>query len=333
MLTIVHANDLLNGTYVLSLNELRLLALACSKVDSKGPNTASIRINVSEFKEVYGINYGQIYPELRQAVKGLMRKPVTIFDSSSNKVKELAWLSENEYETDDGSYVKLRFSNSIEPFLFELREKFTALNFEFASRLNTAFSFRLYQWLYQEKNTKRSKRNGAVEVTLDIRAMKERTGIKENSYERWGDFKDKVLSPAVERINANTDLSVIYRPIKTGRKTTHVRFSYIEEKATFAKPLRPRLRRRPKVLAGSRAEGDWMHENLTLLLNYEAQLKDYDPAAKMTLPDLRKMAQYASIGAPELKARIAEEIAQRTVENKQGKTEDEQVTIPDLEFT
>ncbi|HCE2599722.1 TPA: replication initiation protein [Vibrio parahaemolyticus] len=308
-LTVVHANELVEASYALSIDELRVIALASTKVDSRKSNVGEIRIDVSEFKETYELSHGHVYSDLRDAVKSIMRKPIRLFDG--NTVKELAWLSSNEYRTDDGSYVLIEFSNKIEPYLFELKERFTAINFEHAARLNTSFSFRLYQWLYKAKNLNNNKQGATSVVQLEVEWMKSQAALI-GSYERWDVFCDKVLKPSIDRINANTDLSVIYEPIKTGRKVTAVKFTYVVEAGAFEKPLRPRLMRRPKVSKGSHEEGVWMRKNLALLLDYEAKLKAYDAEAKLNLPDLRKMAEYAAIAEPELQQRLKNEIEERT---------------------
>lgn len=309
-LTIVHANELVEASYSLSMDELRVIALASTKVDSRKKSIGEIRIDVSDFKKAYGVNHGHVYSDLRNAVKSIMRKPIRFFDG--NVVRELAWLSSNEYRTDNGSYVVIEFSPKIEPYLFELKERFTAVNFEYASKLNTPFSFRLYQWLYRDKNFKRSKHGETISVEFEVDWMKSKSGLSANSYERWDVFSDKVIKPAIDKINANTDLSVIWRPIKTGRKVTAVKFNYVIEVGTTEKPIRPRLHRRPRVMKGSHDEGIWMRKNLMLLLNFEAKLKNYDSNMKLSLPDLRKMFEYAIIAEPELQQRLKEEIKIRT---------------------
>ena len=314
-LTIVHANELVEASYSLSIDELRVIALASTKVNSKQKNVGEIRIDVSEFKKAYGINHGSVYSDLRDAVKSIMRKPVKMFDGQ--KVQEYSWLVKNEYFVDDGSYVIVEFSKYIEPYLFELKDRFTTINFEFAAKLNTPFSFRLYQWLYKAKKLNKNKNGDVVEVNFDVGWMKSQTALF-GEYERWRNFNDRVLKPAVEKINANTDLSVIYEPIKTGRRVTAVKFTYVVEVGSEEKPLRPRLMRRPKVTKGSHEEGMWMRKNLALLLDYEAKLKAYDKAAKLTLPDLRKMIEYASVAERELQIRLSDELKTRKRKNMQS---------------
>ena len=310
-LTIVHANSLVEASYSLNITEMRILALASTKVDSKTKSIGEIRINVSEYNKTYEITHKRSYGDLRDAVKSIMRKPVKFYEGS--KVKELSWLVMNEYDLDEkGSHVLLEFSPKIEPYLFELKERFTQINFKYASKLNTSFSFRLYQWLKKIEHLNKHKDGLAISNTLDIEWMKQQAQLI-GQYDRWGNFNDFVIKPAIDKINANTDISVFYEPVKSGRKVTAVKFSYVVEKdESCIKPLRPRLFRRPKVVKGSHEEGVWMRKNLALLLEYEVQLKQYDNKAKLALADLRKIADYASICDKITEDRVRNEIALRT---------------------
>ena len=312
-LTVVHANELVEASYSLSMDEIRLISLASTKVDSRKASVGEIRIDVAEFAEAYGLTHGHVYSDLRDAVKSIMRKPIRLFDGE--EVIELAWLQATRYKQNNGSHVLIEFSSKFEPYLFELKDRFTAINFEYATKLNTPFSFRLYQWLYKAKNLNNTKVGDAVIVQLEIDWMKSQMAIN-GTYDRWEAFNRKVLTPSVERINANTDLSVIYEPIKTGRKVTAVKFTYVVEVGSEEKPLRPRLIRRPKVTKGSHEEGVWMRKNLALLLDYEEKLKAYDKAAKLTLPDLRKMLEYASVAEEELQIRLSDELKKRQTKRK-----------------
>lgn len=307
--TVVHANELLDASYSLTTTETRLIALAASKVNSKKENIGEIKISVGEFEKAYSITNGNSYSELKNAVRTIMRKPVRICDGDD--VTELAWFIKNQYKnSDSGSHVIFQFSPLIEPYLFELKERFTAINFEFASKLNTPFSFRLYQWLKKVENLNKNKDGHAVSTVLNINWMKDKAQLQ--GYERWDNFNLRLIKPAIEKINMNTDISVFYEPVKTGRKVTAVKFSYVVEKdESCMKPLRPRLFRRPKVKKGSHEEGQWMRKNLALLLGYEVQLKQYDNKAKLALADLRKIAEYASICDKITEDRIKHEIALR----------------------
>ena len=309
-LTIVHANQLIDASYCFNLIEMRVLSLASTKIDSRKSKIGEIRIDVSEYDRTYGIKNNRSYGDLRDAVKSIMRKPIKLFDGS--KIRELSWLVMNEYETDDyGSHVLIEFSPKIEPYIFDLKERFTSISFEYAARLNTSFSFRLYQWLKKVQYVDGNKMNGSVEVIFSIDWMKSQAQIK-GDHSRWGHFHDRVIKPAVEKINTNTDISVIYEPIKSGRKVIAVKFVYVLEKDKLCiKPIRPRLSRRPKATQGSHEESLWMHKNLALLLSYQKELNIYDASEKLNIQDLDRMAEYAAICDTETHQKIIKELNNR----------------------
>ena len=312
-LIVVQSNQLIDASYSLSVNEKRLVMLAATKFNSKNSAPLSpVRIYVSEFVNHFNIDKNSAYRELKSAVDSILTKPVRIYNQDEDKVIKLAWLIASEYKKSDGSHVDVIFSPLITPFLFELKNNFTSVDFEYASKLNTTFSVRLYEWLKSVQHLHSYKINHAVVKEFDIEWMKDRTKI--NGYPRWGDFNDYVIKPAVDKINANTDISVFYEPVKTGRKVTAVKFNYVVEKdASCMKPMRPRLYRRPKVMKGTHEEGVWMRKNLALLLEYEAQLKRYDDKEKLALTDLRKIAEYASICDRITEDRAKKEIELRTI--------------------
>lgn len=309
---IVQSNDLVEASYNLSIDEMRLLSFVASKIDSKKKNIGEIKVSSSEFSNVFSLSKANVHRNLINSVKTLANKSVTMqLDNKRNIV--LPWLAMGIYDRqpNEGSYVIVAFSQYIEPYLFELKDKFTAINFEYASKLTTPFSYRLYQWLIKAKHLNSAKDCGSIKVVLDLEWMKKQAGL-DGLYERWVNFRDRMIEPAIEQINSKTEISVIWKPIKQGKAVKSVQFNYLIETAIFAKPMRPRLHRRPKVLKHSHEEGVWMRKNLSLLLDYEIKLKCYDDKDKMALGDLRKMKDYASIFDSALERRLEKEISERS---------------------
>jgi plasmid replication initiation protein len=305
-LTIVNGNDLIEAGYSLTLDEMRVINLALTKIDSRKPNVGVIKIGSHELTEMYGLSSHNAHRNLKNALKELNSKPIKIpyvDDKGKARVRELSWLMMLDYAVaDDGSEISIEFTPRIEPYLFELKNRFTSVDMEQVSKLNTPFSYRLYQWLIKAKNLKNSA-NGVTVVRFDLAWIKERTGLVDK-YPRYGDFKDYVIKPAVEQINSKTDISIMFTPIKTGRSVKEIEFTYIIENAEYAKPQRPRLLRRPKVVIGSHEEGSWMRHNMKLLLKYEEQLIAYDPRETLSIKDLERLKTYSSICSTELNNRV-----------------------------
>lgn len=326
-LTIVQHNDLIASSYRLDIDEIRLINLALTKIDSRKPNIGIIEIYPDEFSEKFNLDKKNIWRNMKNSLLSIMMKPVKIrFKDENGKLKEsvIAWLGKTTYFVDqnDGAKIELKFTEDVSPYLFELQGNFTKINFEYASRLNTAFSFRLYQWLIREH---RIKKGQYYELTMGLDEIKKSAQL-DNSYPRWADFKRYVIEPAIDAINQKTNLSVSYNVIKQGKKIHSMIFIYIDETAKSIKslennetvellnqkPIRPRLLRRPKVTKGSHAEGEWQRANLKLLAQYQTDLKNWDNTARLTIPDLRKLIDYSRLFASDTHNLAVKEFDKRT---------------------
>lgn len=292
---VVHSNQLVEASYSLNLDELRLIIIACSKLNSNEKNPGWIRVYGSDFNEFFNLSENNVHRNLVNSIKSLAGKSLTVpIDIDRNAV--IPWLSLGIYDKqpDCGSHVVIEFSKYLEPFLFELEGSFTTLELEYVTQLNTPFSFRLYQWLKRVEKLHKNKRGKGVVVELSLSWMKERAGLS-NSYDVWRDFRNRVINPAVEKINANTDITVTYEVKKTGKSVTSLEFFYIKEKSKTSKPVRPRLKNRPHVVKGSHIEGEWAKHNLRLLTQYELDLQNYDYSLRLETADIKKCLQYATI--------------------------------------
>ncbi|CAI1243636.1 replication protein [Serratia quinivorans] len=321
-LTVVQGNDLLEGAYGVTLDEMRLLNLALAQIDSRKPQPDMLyTLYPRDYQRIYGVNPTSSHRQLRDAADSLMKKPVTIYKEDRNgKVRtvQLSWFSRLEYvSNDDHSAVVLRFGQDVAPYLFELKESFTKLDFINLARLDTPFSIRLYSWLVKARNLTRYRSHGTIEVTLEIEWMREKANLQ-GKYQDYRDFRQKLLQPSLDRINASTDISVIWEPVKIGRSVHAIKFTYVDESTPEAvKPMRPRLPRRPHVTAGSAAEGEWARKCISLLTQHMAQLEAYDPNEKVSVPDLRKLAGwYNKVGHRDQERETLEAIKLRAQRRK-----------------
>jgi plasmid replication initiation protein len=321
--TIVQHNDLIKSSYQLNLDEMRLLLLALTKIDSRKTNIGIINIYPDEFSEMFHLKKKNIWRNMKNSLNSIMTNPIRIkFLDSKGKRKErlISWLSSTEYFTEqvDGTKIDLNFTEEITPYLFELKGNFTKINFDYIRKLRTHFSFRLYQWLTREYKIKKG---GYYELTMKLDTIKERAGFEDKAYPKWCDFKSRVIQPAVDAITQKTNLSVSYSVTKQGRKAHSLTFTYIDEvkilnrgesiELSNKKPTRPRLRRRPKVQVGSHAEGEWQKENLKILSHYLQDLKNWDPVAKLTISDLKRLVSYSKIFDQALHIEMKKELLDR----------------------
>lgn len=284
----------MHAGYSLDINEQRLINLALSKINSKKSNPGKILIYPTEYAKCFGLSKHSVYEQLSSAAESLRDKSVSILDDKGEAVS-IPWVSNATYEKlkNQGSFITLEFSEAIEPYIFNIEGNFTRLFFHNTVKLNSLASFRLYALLNEVRNYKNYKRRGSVVVNFQLPEMKQKLFLSE-SYGAWRDFKSRVLLPAIEKINAHTDIRVTFKPQKIGNCITAIEFSYIPQ-SDGQHIARPRLARRPKVKKGSHEEGVWARVNLNRLGGYELSNQNENPAFRLAKADIRRCVEYAKI--------------------------------------
>lgn len=301
-ITVIQGNDLLESAYSLSIDAMRLLNLALSKIDTEQtkPNDPYI-ITIDDFKGAYEVDVTNAHTRLKNAANALMSNPITIYSKHPKKdaviTDKYSWFARIRYDSSEHSGVLVEFSHYVAPYLYELVKKgyFTSMKFCQLAQLDTPFSIRLYSWLCKARKLNKHKQGDVVTVELVIDWMKERAGLL-GKYNDVRKFQAKVIKPAIERINSNTDLSVIYEPIKQGKTITAFKFSYVEERLEDKTDIvtRSRLPRRPPSATASHLEGEWARECIKILLQYEKDLSTIK-SEKLPRDDAKKLLRYAGI--------------------------------------
>ncbi|HFO2534891.1 TPA: replication initiation protein [Yersinia enterocolitica] len=321
-LIVSQGNDLLEGAYNISRDEIRFLFLALTKIDSKVPQPDGLyTLYPAEFEKMYGVNKAHIHQSLKNAASSLGKKPIYTYEYNEKKKRvdkvERFWFSSIRYdESGVGADVTVRFSQDVAMYLYELKKEFTQLKIDVIAKLtDSPFALRLYSWLIKYKNLSRCMNSDKVITTdaIDIEWMKERAGLI-GKYKEYKFFKRDILEPAVNVINARTDISVLWKPIKQGRNIVAIKFSYVEEKSGVGcKPLRPRLPRRPKAIKGSAMEGEWASKCISVMSEFKKLLIAYDPNEKIAVSDLKKWVHWCEIIGDKYQMKIINsEIKERT---------------------
>jgi len=298
---VTQANQLIEGAYEINLTEIRLLFLALTKINPRRvqPKDEYI-IYPSEFNEMYSL--GRIgYTQLKQAVGALARKPVITYESDNTTVERF-WFSSIKYTPNGEGYIVVKFSDSVREYLYELRQEFTQMNLNEIVKLDSQFAYRLYSWLYRYRRLDKYTNNQKVITTepLGINWMKERVGLL-GKYPKLTDFRTRVLDPAIDMINAHTNLSVTYEMEKMGKQVRSFIFSYIDEREhdikmrVPTKPLRPRLPNRPRVISGSTAEGEWARKCIRVMRDYQIALRTFDSKLCINSSDRKKVVSWYKI--------------------------------------
>ncbi|MBF7683969.1 replication initiation protein, partial [Acinetobacter sp. B5B] len=161
-----------------------------------------------------GIHEKTAYRDLKDGVNRLYDRSINLaIDDESIKMR---WVQSIRFLESRG-VIGLRFTKEILPFISNLSREFTKYFLSDVSGMNSAYAIRVYELLSQYRSI--GKREIAVD---DIRKMLE-LGKR---YPLFADLKRWVIDTAVDQINQHSPIQVTYEQRKTGRKVTHIIFSF-----------------------------------------------------------------------------------------------------------
>ena len=217
--TVIRSNSLIEASYRLSIQEIRVILLAIQKAQ-----TSSKAITDDTFYPVYANELASFsgeensYKLLKKVGEHLFERTLTItHDPNGNKLTppiRTRWIQSDRLYSN--GKIEIRFSKDIVPYLSQLSKMFTKVNLKNIEGLTTAYSYRLYELLLQH-NYKGAR-------TLTINDLREHL-LLQTKYEQFKELNRWIIKPSIASINEHTDINVTYNTIKQGRKITALEFS------------------------------------------------------------------------------------------------------------
>ena len=231
------SNALTRAAHGLSLPEMRLVALAVSKMNSRASATVTdgygrthpaplvSELHAREYAEAFGVSENDGYHVLEKAAISLMRKHVTFYieahQRGNKKIKDtirrVNWVGHSDYIRREGKII-IYWYDKIVPHLLGLRQHFTIYRLAQIRRLKHKSALRLLPLLERFKST------GVAEYTLEDFCMS--IEAAPSFQKNFGMLRRRIIDPAVKELNDNSELSVSYETKKTGKKVTGLRFKF-----------------------------------------------------------------------------------------------------------
>ena len=203
---VVKDNVLIPQLAKFELSELRFLAYCLAHYNSKETKNRQITARVADLCEFFPMHESSAYRVIKQAILSLGKKPAEF--SIGKTLYLYHWFSGLRYQTDTGEFT-FCISPEMEPYLLGLAGNFTQWRLGNVYQFKAASTWKLYENLAQWKNT------GRWAVGLDD--LRLRLGVA-GKYPIWNLFNQRLISPAIEEINAVSDLRVEYSQEKRGRR-------------------------------------------------------------------------------------------------------------------
>lgn len=222
--TVVQANDLIRNKKDFSLWELRVFALLASHVKKEDDDFQTYKFRIRDLLDLFETKSNNLYEELREIPERLHSRLVRIpYKDSKGKKRmrryNLISMSDvpDEEKVDEGEFIEMRFDKDLKPLLLQLGEHFTVYKFYNILKLRSPYIFQLYELLKSEEY------KGNRDIDIDLKEFREILRVPD-SY-KFGNIKQRILTPAQRQFKEHTDIIFEYTPVKgRGGKCVKLRF-------------------------------------------------------------------------------------------------------------
>ena len=244
------SNVLITSKYHASLLESKIMALAMFRVQQEGIGLSTY-FTTKELVDTLGLHEGNaIYQKLRNASIDMVSHKYLLEDPESERFIVFPIVTECVY---DRGVFKITFHENVRSHIFRLKSSFTQMSLPILMSFGTGgkrdlrsnFTFRIYEILSTMKYHLTDRRPeysfrydladfkmtiGAVDVNQP--SIQKAIGLKNltpaeilekyvkeegRKFDRWSDFRDRVLIPAQGEIGNKTDLEFSFVPVRAGR--------------------------------------------------------------------------------------------------------------------
>lgn len=218
-LVITKANALIEASYKLTLNEQRLILSCIAQLDGRKPLPKDniFTVTAVDFADRFDIEQRHAYEALREAANNLYQRDIRRIEGKVQR--NTRWVYEAEYREGEGR-ISLGFSPKIAPYLTLLHKKFTSYNIRAVEGLKSVYSIRLFEMLMQFKDT------GVFVISVDD--FRDRLDLGDK-YDRFANLKARVINPAIEELEARSNIEIKLKIHKKSRKPVRLEFHFAEK--------------------------------------------------------------------------------------------------------
>ena len=214
---VTKTNDLVSkAAYNFSNLEQLLFTSALSEIDSREEISDQIyyKLDLKKLSILANITSNRRYSEFKKAIERLYLRRLTI-PKDDGTMKVCGFIQSFEYHNGNAS-LSIKFSNDILPYISSIRDSFISYRFKQIAQFKSSYSVRLYELLIQRLDISNIR-------TLELHDLRHLFQLGK-SYQSYSNIKLKVITPSIKDINTYSDINVIYKEIRTGRKVTALEF-------------------------------------------------------------------------------------------------------------
>jgi plasmid replication initiation protein len=308
---VVQKNPIIESGYKIAERAERLLRIIISQIDDKRDEDFHVyHFETSALYEALGLNSTHTQTtDLEKAINELMDVKIRIPEhlSEDGSITLTRILQKGKIHRRE-NWTTLQIDDDLKPFYLQIKEKyFTKYALGEVLSFRGEYTLRMFEWFIEERFTASSK-SGAWYVTLPLQEIRFRLGmLGENGeptmYQRWPDFRRRVVDAVVEEVSEKSTYTVSYETVTHKRKVTDIKFHVVPKKTA-----KNTAEAKPVPVTGSKPKKE--------IDDSEKRLRVLEAMAKKCGDDLRSEIQ--SFQADEMKKlraqsrnMLSEEMAER----------------------
>ena len=202
----------------MTLPEFKILDAYLSRIDSRKPEQRNVRFEKGELEKLLGVDKIN-RSDLEKRIDNLFQT-VTIRDPNKpNGFTKIGLFARADCNQDENGQWQVNLACSAEAmeYVFNI-ENIGYLKYRLKNVVDLTSRYSYILYLYLENNRYRK----SWKITLD--ELKALLRCSAERYEQYKFFNSEILKKCHRELNEKTSLSYSYKPIRNGRKVTHLEF-------------------------------------------------------------------------------------------------------------
>ncbi|MEE0919842.1 MAG: replication initiation protein [Lachnospiraceae bacterium] len=292
------SNFLISSKYRSSLLENQIMAISLSRIQTDGILVYA-EIKASELKKMLNITGGSFYAKLDKTANMMTGKTIGFTDPDNEEFEYHAVVTSAKYKR--GTF-RVEFNHNLKNMISDIKNNFTRLSLPILMQFKTVYGFRLYEVLKSRlyKGDMIVIRLSELRFLLGV-ANAELENVKsilrgnknpdydkalklspEKIYDRFHDFSDYVLEPAIKDINTYSDIHVSYTVQRAGQggKIFQITFLVTENDSIIVDN---------EMIEEKYIDKDSVLEEIHDLIEEKLKLKDYSTIAEAANYDIDRI--------------------------------------------
>ena len=244
---VVKANDLIRRTrYTLTAQQQKIVLFAISKIKPEDDIDTEYTFDINELANACGMKIrdgGSYYDRIKEDLDILTsRQWCTMPDGAE---RTISWIGDAEIIKNDAK-VTITFNKYMQPYLFDLKEKYTQYRLQNVLVFRGKYAIRLYE-IMRSYTTQRALEDD-IEKDITITLEDLRYLLDTQSYKRWVDFERFILRPAIKEINERAeDIPVEYEPMRGDHTRSIEKINFIITSARIKQVYNAHIARKEKL--------------------------------------------------------------------------------------